>query len=186
MASTLRVLCISNAEVKSATNYPSTSFDREPAPSPFVVRLPFDLYANGWLLGLGYRSPRHHILRLRQKPPYSPRRVHLLRSLVHTVTTLTDMPLTASTPCGYHARMVHTFTQLFVSIGSLRIASRVPFPELAHSASREPIRICVRIRQKPYRICFTHSDLSPNNILVDEKYSPIGQGCMACTSTIYI
>ena len=126
----VRALYISNAEVKSTTNYSSTFFDCEPAPSPFVARLPSDLYANRWLLGLDYRGPRHHLLRLRQNPSYSPRRVHLLRSLVRTVTTLTDMPLTASTPCGYHARMVHTFTQLFVSIGSLRIVSRVPFPEL--------------------------------------------------------
>lgn len=28
-----------------------------------------------------------------------------------------DMPLTAITPCGYHARMVHTFPRLFVLLG---------------------------------------------------------------------
>ncbi|KAI1793422.1 kinase-like domain-containing protein [Ganoderma leucocontextum] len=51
------------------------------------------------------------------------------------------------------------------------------------------------IRQKPYRICFTHGDLSPSNILVDEDYVPIGLidwGCAAwmpeyweLTSSIY-
>ncbi|PIL25240.1 hypothetical protein GSI_13129 [Ganoderma sinense ZZ0214-1] len=52
-----------------------------------------------------------------------------------------------------------------------------------------------RTREKPYRICFTHGDLSPNNILVSEDYVPVGLvdwGCAAwmpeyweLTSSIY-
>ncbi|KAM5544231.1 hypothetical protein V8D89_001891 [Ganoderma adspersum] len=53
-----------------------------------------------------------------------------------------------------------------------------------------------RIREKPCRICFTHGDISPNNLLVDEDYVPVGLvdwGCAAwmpeyweLTSCIYL
>lgn len=39
-----------------------------------------------------------------------------------------------------------------------------------------------RTREKPNRICFTHGDISPNNILVNEDYVPVGLvdwGCAA-------
>ena len=52
-----------------------------------------------------------------------------------------------------------------------------------------------RVREKPYRVCFTHGDISPSNILVDEDYLPVGLvdwGCAAwmpeyweLTSSIY-
>ncbi|KAM5544159.1 hypothetical protein V8D89_002208 [Ganoderma adspersum] len=52
-----------------------------------------------------------------------------------------------------------------------------------------------RVREKPYRVCFTHGDISPSNILVDEDYVPVGLvdwGCAAwmpeyweLTSSIY-
>ncbi|PIL25238.1 hypothetical protein GSI_13127 [Ganoderma sinense ZZ0214-1] len=52
-----------------------------------------------------------------------------------------------------------------------------------------------RIREKPYRVCLTHGDISPTNILVNEDYVPVGLvdwGCAAwmpeyweLTSSIY-
>lgn len=52
-------------------------------------------------------------------------------------------------------------------------------PPCADEQLRAP---ATRMHQKPYRICFTHGDLSPNNILVDENYTPVGLidwGCAA-------
>lgn len=56
--------------------------------------------------------------------------------------------------------------------------------------------LSTRMHERPYRICFTHGDLSPNNILVDENYVPVGLidwGCAAwlpeyweLTSSLYL
>ncbi|TFK50359.1 hypothetical protein OE88DRAFT_1660693 [Heliocybe sulcata] len=41
-------------------------------------------------------------------------------------------------------------------------------------ADPEICELAERIRKKPNRVCFTHGDLSPNNILVNENYVPVG------------
>lgn len=49
-------------------------------------------------------------------------------------------------------------------------------------APPEILSLATRIRTKPYRLCFTHGDLAPHNILVDEELKPIGLidfGCAA-------
>ena len=35
-------------------------------------------------------------------------------------------------------------------------------------------RLSKRTGQKPYRICFTHGNISPTNVLVDKNYVPVG------------
>ena len=53
---------------------------------------------------------------------------------------------------------------------------------LSPNADPEMRKLAKRTRQKLYRICFTHGDISPTNILVDENYVPVGLidwGCAA-------
>lgn len=36
------------------------------------------------------------------------------------------------------------------------------------------VTLAESVRQRRYRMCFTHGDLSPNNILVDDQFRPVG------------
>ncbi|EPQ53240.1 kinase-like protein [Gloeophyllum trabeum ATCC 11539] len=48
------------------------------------------------------------------------------------------------------------------------------FCTLPPEADPEIRALAERIRKKPYRVYFTHGDLAPNNVLVDENYVPVG------------
>ncbi|TRM65150.1 kinase-like domain-containing protein [Schizophyllum amplum] len=53
---------------------------------------------------------------------------------------------------------------------------------LPEHANTDICHLCARIRQKRYRLCLTHGDISPNNILVDDDYKPVALidwGCAA-------
>ncbi|KAF8066471.1 hypothetical protein FPV67DRAFT_1417590 [Lyophyllum atratum] len=49
-----------------------------------------------------------------------------------------------------------------------------PFCTLPPSSDPAIRALASSIRQKNYRICLTHGDLSPNNILVNEHFKPTG------------
>ncbi|EDR13296.1 uncharacterized protein LACBIDRAFT_230584, partial [Laccaria bicolor S238N-H82] len=49
-----------------------------------------------------------------------------------------------------------------------------PFCTLQPSADPAIVALAESVRQKRYRMCFTHGDLSPNNILVDDHFRPVG------------
>ncbi|EPQ50385.1 hypothetical protein GLOTRDRAFT_82325 [Gloeophyllum trabeum ATCC 11539] len=57
------------------------------------------------------------------------------------------------------------------------------FNTLPEEADAEIRALASRLRsQKRYRICLTHGDISPNNILVDEAYRPVGLVDFGCAA----
>ena len=48
------------------------------------------------------------------------------------------------------------------------------FCTLRPSANPAIVALAQSVRRKRYRMCFTHGDLSPDNILVDDHFRPVG------------
>ena len=48
------------------------------------------------------------------------------------------------------------------------------FCTLPPDADSAIVVLAQSVRQRRYRMCFTHGDLSPNNILVDDQFRPVG------------
>ena len=57
------------------------------------------------------------------------------------------------------------------------------FNTLPEQANPEIRALAGRLRsQKRYRLCLTHGDISPNNILVDDAYKPVGLVDFGCAA----